>query len=63
MTKLTPAVRATIRDVVEKQSSHLSPEMRAISCSTIRDHLRDEHGILLRTCTIRRFTERLTAPR
>jgi len=58
MTKLTPSVRSTIRDVVEKQSDVLSPEMRFIAFSTIREHLRDEHGIRVRLNTIRLIAER-----
>lgn len=52
MTKITKSVRSTIRDVVEKNSGAGSSDMKKITCSVIRDLLRDEHGIRVRAATI-----------
>lgn len=58
MTKLTKSVRATIKDVVEKQEMPGSSEMIGISAQVIRDHLREDHGIFVRIKTILQIAQR-----
>lgn len=55
MTKLTKAVRATIRDVAEQNDfTVLSGEMRAITIPVVREVLREQHGINVRVRDLRR---------
>lgn len=47
-----PVILATILDIVEKHAAEGGEEMRAVSAATIRELLRDEHGIVVKTKTI-----------
>ena len=59
MTKLTKSVRSTIREVVEKNCTAGSPEVRRLTTSVVRDLLREEHGIRVRLTSLIRFAERV----
>lgn len=57
--KMTPSVRSTIREVLEKHHMPASPMMREIATRTVRESLRDEHGIVVRMKTLLRVMERV----
>lgn len=57
MTKITPSVRSTIREVLEKQAGGASPAMRRITASVVRESLRDDHGIFVKMKTLLQIAE------
>lgn len=58
-TKLTPSVRSTIREVLEKHHLPASPEMRAIATREVRDNLAEDHGIHIRLKALLQYAERV----
>ena len=59
MTKITPSVRSTIREVLEKHHMPASPEMRRVATRVVRESLRDDHGIVVRLKTLLQIAERV----
>ena len=52
---MTKSTVATVREVLEKVAAAASPEMRFIGFRVAREHLRDEHGIVVKPSTLARI--------
>jgi hypothetical protein len=59
MTKITPSVRSTIREVLEKHHMPASTEMRMVATRVVRESLREDHGIAIRMKTLLRIADRV----
>jgi hypothetical protein len=59
MTKITPSVRSTIREVLEKHHMPASTEMRMVATRVVRESLKEDHGIRIRLNTLLRIAERV----